>query len=366
MKTSSLIAVWVLIGTGVQAKIDLVTTPPREEVRIALDARNVALVQETRVVTLDAGKNHLEFAWPNVNIALDAVYVEPTRETEGFVLLSTAIPPKSPNVLVLEALSENAGELPLRVTYLPQGITWVARHTVQVNADETFLSWEAGLLVINDTGEDYTDALVEAPVGEPFRLSLRSHERKEIPLARFEKVPIEKFYRVETPFSKPNVVATQYRVLFEKSPKLLPGRVRLFQADAKGNIALIGEEVLPDISPGEEVLLHPGTSQDVEVEGKVLSRIRTDEKRNRQGIVVLYNTVEESEIVVRNRKPIPTTVVLHVQTEGDWDMLSNSDPFEKKDATSFEFRVKVEPYSEKKVTFKLRGNNRQNGFVLPY
>jgi len=367
-----LVRVWVfgaivLGGVGVaRAKLDLVTIPQREDIRIALDVRNTALVQERRSVTLDAGSNRIEFAWPNVDIALDTIQFAPVRETEGFAILSTAIPPNSPNVLVLEALSEKATELPLRATYLAEGITWRARHTVAVNADETALSFDTSLLLTNETGEDYADALVELPMGEPMRVSLRRHERKEVPVVRFEGVPVEKVYVVAAPFSKPNVVETEYHLRFERSPRLLPGRVRLFQSDPKGSVALIGEETLSYLPAGAEVVLHPGTSQDVEVEGKVLSRVRENERRNRQGVVVLYDTVEESEIAVRNRKAVAATVVLRVQTaDGDWEMLSHSDPFEKKDATTLEFRVTVEPRKEKTVRFTLRSNNRMNGFLLP-
>jgi hypothetical protein len=263
-------------------------------------------------------------------------------------------------------MSAKATELALRATYIPEGITWIARHVVNTNPDETSLSFDTSLLVTNETGEDYVNALVEMPMGEPFRLTIRSHERKEVPVARFPNVRIEKYYIVVAPYTKPNVVSTHYRLHFDKTPLLLPGRVRIFQSDANGSVALIGEETMNYIPPGDEVVLHPGTSQDIDVEGKVTSRVRTDEQRNRQGVVVLYNTVEESEIVVRNRKTSPATVVLRVQTDGDWDMLSNSDPFEKKDATTFEFRVTVEPRAEKTVKFKLRGNNRTSGFAMQY
>lgn len=368
MRTNRLAAAltaFALVSSGAaHAKLDLVTIPARDDIRIVVDVRNTALVQETRAVTLDAGKNRVEFAWPNVNVALDTVQFEPVSESDGFAILSTAIPPNSPNVLVLDTLSDTATELALRATYVPEGITWIARHIVAVNADETALTFDTSLLVTNDTGEDYANALVETPMGDPFRLTIRSREKKEIPVAHFENVPIEKFYEVADPYSKPNVVATRYRLKFDKAPLLLPGRVRIFQSDANGSVALIGEELLKYVPAGDEVILHPGTSQDIEVEGKVTSRARTDEKRNRQGVVVLYNTAEESEIVVRNRKAVASTVVLSVRTEEDWDLLSHSEPFERKDATSFEFRVTVEPRKEKTVMFKLRGNNRMGGFAL--
>jgi len=62
------------------------------------------------------------------------------------------------------------------------------------------------------------------------------------------------------------------------------------------------------------------------------------------------------EIKVRNRKkePVEIRVVEHANRSGNWTLTAQSQPHEKKDATTLEFRVPLKPDEEKVVTYTIR------------
>ena len=62
------------------------------------------------------------------------------------------------------------------------------------------------------------------------------------------------------------------------------------------------------------------------------------------------------EIKVRNRKkePVEIRVIEHANLSGNWTLTAQSQPHEKKDATTFEFRVPLKPDEEKVITYTIR------------
>ena len=62
------------------------------------------------------------------------------------------------------------------------------------------------------------------------------------------------------------------------------------------------------------------------------------------------------EIKVRNHKkePVEIRVLEHANRGGTWTLTAQSHPHEKKDATTFEFRVPLKPDEEKTVTYTIR------------
>src|SRR5580704_1254333 len=56
------------IATTVQARIKLITLPPRERVEVQLDNPNATLIEEERIVPLVKGENQVDFSWANTPI----------------------------------------------------------------------------------------------------------------------------------------------------------------------------------------------------------------------------------------------------------------------------------------------------------
>jgi hypothetical protein len=61
------------------------------------------------------------------------------------------------------------------------------------------------------------------------------------------------------------------------------------------------------------------------------------------------------EVKVRNHKkePVEIRVQEHAIRGGTWTLTAQSQPHEKKDATTFEFRVPLKPDEEKVITYTI-------------
>jgi hypothetical protein len=122
------------------------------------------------------------------------------------------------------------------------------------------------------------------------------------------------------------------------------GRVRFYRRDADGQLEFTGENLI-DHTPGDETLrLYTGNVFDA-----VGERTRTSFREERGA-----HSVDESfEIKLRNHKkePIEVRVVEHLYRWTNWDIMKSSDPFNKLDSKTIEFRVQVPPDGEKVVTY---------------
>ncbi|HEY2391300.1 MAG TPA: hypothetical protein VGK22_08995 [Candidatus Angelobacter sp.] len=122
------------------------------------------------------------------------------------------------------------------------------------------------------------------------------------------------------------------------------GRVRFYRRDTDGQLEFTGENLI-DHTPGDEtVRLYTGNVFDA-----VGERTRTSYHLDRNA-----HTIDESfQIKLRNHKkePMDVRVVEHLYRWSNWDIAKNSDPFNKLDSKTMEFRVKVPPDGEKVMTY---------------
>ncbi len=122
------------------------------------------------------------------------------------------------------------------------------------------------------------------------------------------------------------------------------GRVRFYRRDTDGQLEFTGENLIEHTPSDETIRLYTGNVFDA-----VGERKRTGFNIDRRA-----RTVDESfEIKLRNHKkePMEIRVVEHLYRWNNWEIAKNSDPFNKLDSKTIEFRVKVPPDGEKVVTY---------------
>ncbi|MBZ5507385.1 MAG: hypothetical protein LAO78_18145 [Acidobacteriia bacterium] len=122
------------------------------------------------------------------------------------------------------------------------------------------------------------------------------------------------------------------------------GRVRFYRRDTDGQLEFTGENLIDHTPSDETIRLYTGNVFDA-----VGERKRTFYKIDRNA-----HCVDESfEIKLRNHKkePMEVRVVEHLYRWINWDISKNSDPFNKLDSKTIEFRVQVPPDGEKVVTY---------------
>ena len=109
------------------------------------------------------------------------------------------------------------------------------------------------------------------------------------------------------------------------------GRVRFYRRDTDGQLEFTGENMIDHTPADETIRLYTGNVFDA-----VGERKRTYFKVDRNA-----HTVDESfEIKLRNHKkePMEIRVVEHLYRWTNWDIMKNSDPFNKIDSKTIEYR----------------------------
>jgi hypothetical protein len=122
------------------------------------------------------------------------------------------------------------------------------------------------------------------------------------------------------------------------------GRLRFYQRDEDGQLEFVGENDIDHTPKDEIVRVYVGNAFDIVGERK-RTAFRVDNSNN---------WAEESfEITLRNRKtePVEVRVVEHLFRWVNWEVREHSDAFAKLDAQKIEFRIKLEPDGEKKLTY---------------
>jgi hypothetical protein len=124
------------------------------------------------------------------------------------------------------------------------------------------------------------------------------------------------------------------------------GRMRLYRSNGS-QLEFTGEDEIDHTPSDELVRITTGKAFDL-----VGERKRTNFAVNQAE----RWAAESFEILLRNRKkePVEIRVVEHLLRWVNWEISENSDPFAKTNAQQVEFRVKLKPGEEKKLTYKVR------------
>jgi hypothetical protein len=296
--------------------------------------------------------------------------------------------------LVWILTSDRAGERRLEATYLTGGVTWKADYvlTLGTGGDEgNLLGW---VTLDNTSGASYPDATLQLVAGDvhlaperkarpeammmPARAgaaemreeafaeyhlytlerptTIKDRQKKQVALLEAERVKVVRRYIVESPqwwyVQRIGKQKQDVRVEVELANgadnhlgMALPGGiVRLYQRDRRGTAQFVGEDRIEHTPKDELVKVTMGNAFDV-----VAERRQTDYKK------LADNLFEDGfEVTLRNHKDSAITVEVREQLGGDWEMVSNSHPYEKSSAFGITFAVPVPANGEVKLTYRVR------------
>ncbi len=122
------------------------------------------------------------------------------------------------------------------------------------------------------------------------------------------------------------------------------GKVRVYQKDDDGSLEFVGEDMIDHTPKDEEVRLVVGSAFDLGAEREIADTKRISDRVREETI----------HIKLRNHKKEGVEVVVTERLWGDWTILDASLPFEKKNAYTAEFKVKVPADQEVLLTYRVR------------
>ena len=334
-------------------------------------------------------------------------YVEPIIEVDGklqFSLPGSPLFPSLGNDNILKPTlnwklnSASSGKIDAEVAYLSNGFTWEASYNLVATDKSDLLDVVGWVTMNNQSGMTFNDAKIKLMAGDVNRAqpeysrgpramvadamafsaakavteksfdefhlytlgnpaTLRDKETKQVEFVRASGVKAERLYVFDGAdqnregSDSPGKVQVYREFKNSEVNKLgmaLPkGKVRFYTQDGDRQLEFVGENRI-DHTPKDEVIrVLTGNSFDLVGEHRMTNN--TEDGSNRVA-------TQTFEIKVRNRKKesVEIHVVEHAARGGNWTLTAQSQPHEKKDASTFEFRVPLKPDEEKVVTYTIR------------
>jgi hypothetical protein len=307
------------VAPAAQARIKLITLPPRERVEIQLDNPSATLVEEERIVPLVKGDNQVDFSWANTQINADTIVfrvIAPVGDNKLDVkVLSVSYPPNEAS-LVWSVGSSDSGSARVRISYILGNLNKSFAYRAVASRDETTLTLAQYMRLQNLANEEYANTELWAGFGKEFLKPVGINETKEMLVSRFQKVPVKKTYTasvdefgyIDQPQNKLRV-PMHYVIKNDKANNLgvapLPdGKVRIFieGTDKDKATTFLGEDWGHFTPIDDEMRLYLGVAQDISIK-------RTIDKNENQRIAGnLFNQMVVLKYEIENFKDQPVTL----------------------------------------------------------
>lgn len=304
-----------------EARIKLITLPPRERVEVQLDNPGATLVEEERIVPLVKGENQVDFSWANTQINPDTIVfrvIAPAADKKLDVkVLSVSYPPNE-QALVWSVGSSDSGSARIRISYILGNLSKNFNYRAVASRDEKTLTLAQYMRLQNFANEEYGKTELWAGFGKEFLKPIGLNETKEMLVSKSEKVPVRKTYTASMaefgyldPAQKKLRIPMHYVLKNDKADNLgtapLPdGKVRIFIDGTEKDKAttFLGEDWGHFTPIDDEMRLYLGVAQDIVVK-------RTIEKNENQRIAGnLSNQVVVIKYEIENFKDQAVTLDL--------------------------------------------------------
>ena len=285
----------------------------------------------------------------------------------------------------------------LEASYLTSGINWKADYVAVLNKSDTLTDLTGWVMIDNKSGATFQNTSLKLVAGDIHRVqpemdmarpmakmaaeraaspqfkeesffeyhlytldrrtTIKDNQTKQMTLLDASQVPVKKlfifsgspqyyFYQDQTSSKQKIGVFLE----LENSKKnhlgmpLPKGTVRVYKEEQDGSLQFVGEDRIDHTPKDEKFKIKIGEAFDL-----VGERVQTDYKRlGRNLFEVAF------EVSLRNHKNEDIKVFVEEPIPGDWEMLSNTHPYEKLQAHLIRFEVPVAKDKEVKVKYRIR------------
>ena len=292
--------------------------------------------------------------------------------------------------LVWQVKSNKSGKQDAEISYQTQGMNWHAEYVAVLNKDDTKLDLNSWVSVENNCGTTFKNAKLKLIAGDVNRVqnnnrmykgreqvelmsmtadaaqfeekdffeyhiynlqrptTLAQNETKQISLFESEDVDANKkyFYRSSGYNSKGKI-----NVIIEFSNKeeenlgvpMPKGKVRVYKSDGE-SIEFIGEDLIDHTPKNETIKLKIGDAFDILAEERQVDHNKITNRAYEQTL----------EVIIKNRKKENVVVEVERILGLNWEILSTTLDYKKKNAQTITFQVPVKKNDETVLTYKVR------------
>jgi hypothetical protein len=284
--------------------------------------------------------------------------------------------------LVWQLANRGPARQTVEVAYLTTGMGWHVEYVGKLDAADANLDLSAWVTIDNNSGATYPNAALQLVAGDVHRArdiveplyrksavqamemapqfeekpffeyhlyslarpaTLKEAQQKQISLFPSTRTAIEKKYVFDGARGKNVDVKLTFKNRAEAGLGMpLPaGTFRIYKAEDRGNMVLVGEDRIKHTPKNEKVELQLGSAFDIVGERSQISYQQLGE-RSRE---------EKYRIVLRNHKDVNITVEVVEHLSGDWTIRESTTSFTKKDATTALCNVPVAKDGEATVEY---------------
>jgi len=284
--------------------------------------------------------------------------------------------------LVWQLANRGPARQTVEVAYLTTGMGWHVEYVGKLDAADANLDLSAWVTIDNNSGATYPNAALQLVAGDVHRArdiieplyrksavqemamapqfeekpffeyhlyslarpaTLKEAQQKQISLFPSTRTTIEKKYVFDGARGKNVDVKLSFKNRADAGLGMpLPaGTFRIYKAEDRGNMVLVGEDRIKHTPKNEKVELQLGSAFDIVGERSQISYQQLGERARE----------EKYRIVLRNHKDTNITVEVVEHLSGDWTIRESTQPFTKKDASTALCNVPVVKDGEATVEY---------------
>ena len=306
--------------------------------------------------------------------------------------------------LVMALDNNGARQQEIELSYLTGGLAWKADYVAELNAADDRLDLSGWVTLTNTSGATYRNARLQLVAGDVNQVSeelgsdrfrmvekmampapaprmaeeslleyhlytlehpttIAENQTKQVALLAASAVPVRKelllrgadyYYRssygeLGQKMKVAVFVEFDNREAAHLGMPLPKGVIRVYKRDAAGNAQFVGEDRVDHTPRNEKVRLKLGESFDVTADKK-----QTDYKRLPEPGKNISLHESAFEIVLKNARKEPATVVVQEPIPGDWKIVSESHRHEKAASNTAVWRITVPADGSAKLEYRVQ------------
>src|SRR2546428_780922 len=321
------------------------TLRDQQSVAITIHNENLALVKDTRRVTLEAGPNRLALREVSGRMRPETAQLRSLSQPGALTLIEQNF---DFDLLTPAKLLEKYVGRTVRVVTTHPTTGAESVETATVLAAGRVRAMAAPEAAASDMKQESLFEYHLYTLGRP--TTIADNQTKQVALLSAGGVPVVKelvlqgsdyYYRssfgnIGQKMKVGVFVQFENRESSRLGMPMPKGVVRVYKKDSSGNAQFVGEDAIDHTPKNQNVRLKLGEAFDVTADKK-----QTDFRRREPGNKASYVFESAYEILLRNAKKEPATVVVREPVPGDWTMLEESSRHAKVAAGTAEWRVAV-------------------------
>lgn len=289
--------------------------------------------------------------------------------------------------------TDEGGTHQIQLSYMTSGLNWVADYVAVVSEDDSHVDLTCWVTITNTSGASYKNARLKLIAGDVHRVEERpireyemveeakagapqfqeesffeyhlytlqrptdivDNQQKQVTLFEAFNVSVTKeyvfdsgvvyYYRESSGTTKIKVMLAVENTEENNMGMPLPkGKVRVYKKDSEGQLQFIGEDLIDHTPKNEKIRIYVGDAFDL-----------IGEKKQTEYDKISDRVVEISyEVSLRNHKNEDVVIAVIQRIWGDWKIVETSHDWEKEDAWTAVWYVKVRKNGEVTITYRIR------------